>query len=36
LDEANVVPAPGGGFATETTYDASLGITPALQILWTF
>ena len=36
LDEVTVVPVPGGGFATETTYDASLGITPALQVLWTF
>ncbi|HET9298681.1 MAG TPA: hypothetical protein VFO11_01975, partial [Candidatus Polarisedimenticolaceae bacterium] len=36
LDEVQVVPDPGGGSRTETTYDAWLGITPALQVLWTF
>lgn len=36
LDEVQVVPETGGGFRTETTYDSWLGITPVLQLLWTF
>jgi len=36
LDEARVVGEPGGPLGTETTYDSWLGVTPALQVLWTF
>ena len=36
VDEVQLQERPDGGIDGTTTYDDRLGITPSLQILWTF
>jgi hypothetical protein len=36
IDEVRFAEVPGGGVHRTTVYDYWLGITPSLQVLWTF